>query len=554
MIQLQRKDLPILITCLVVSAVLGLVFGTLLNGSLSATLAALAGVLVAFLASHLVLIAPLRRELAAACDQFDPDKAHKDTANPPSKLEMRQPELQQMVEQIQRYRTLTHDVATQGGAIAIAAAEVSFAADILSKKFHEEAQDTRQIADNSSHIATTLEQIFHRTQHAVASSNKAKQVNSAGFNSVRAIVPQMEQTREQVVLNAEMIRELEKKSTEISQVTNVISDIAEQTNLLALNAAIEAARAGEQGRGFAVVADEVRNLAHKTTGATEKIGLMINEINDAVKGSVTHIEGLKSVIDESVSLTTEIGEQLQSMATYSQQVGDEIDAIDTSLKGNKDNLNQIVSTIQISRERLTKTEQDINNISTQALSLSDVAESIYSCLAQVGTNSVHDQMRALATDLAHKVGKRFEAALANGEISKEALFDRSYKPIANTNPQKYRTDFDQFTDTVLPEIQEPALQASDALLYAGAVDVNGYFPTHNKKFSQPLTGNYDTDLLNNRTKRIFSDRTGSRCGSNTQPFLLQTYIRDTGEIMHDMSTPIYVNGQHWGGFRMGYRS
>ena len=92
------------------------------------------------------------------------------------------------------------------------------------------------------------------------------------------------------------------------------------------------------------------------------------------------------------------------------------------------------------------------------------------------------------------------------------------------------------------------------LAYAGAVDSNGYFPTHNRKFSQPLTGNYERDLVNNRTKRIFSDRTGKRCGSNTKPFLLQTYQRDTGEVMHDLSAPIYVKGRHWGGFRVGYRS
>jgi methyl-accepting chemotaxis protein len=92
------------------------------------------------------------------------------------------------------------------------------------------------------------------------------------------------------------------------------------------------------------------------------------------------------------------------------------------------------------------------------------------------------------------------------------------------------------------------------LAYAGAVDDHGYFPTHNKKFSQPLTGDYDIDIVNNRTKRIFNDRTGARCGSNKEAFLLQTYKRDTGEVMHDLSAPIFVDGQHWGGFRVGYRS
>lgn len=85
------------------------------------------------------------------------------------------------------------------------------------------------------------------------------------------------------------------------------------------------------------------------------------------------------------------------------------------------------------------------------------------------------------------------------------------------------------------------------------MDRKGYFPTHNKKYSQPLTGKYEVDLVHNRGKRIFADRTGQRAGSNTQPLLLQTYKRDTGEILHDLSVPIMVRGRHWGGFRIGFR-
>jgi methyl-accepting chemotaxis protein len=148
----------------------------------------------------------------------------------------------------------------------------------------------------------------------------------------------------------------------------------------------------------------------------------------------------------------------------------------------------------------------------------------------------------------------FSEAIASGRISHESLFERQYKPIPNTNPQKFKTKFDAFTDRVLPDLQESLLQAMPQLAYAGAVDDHGYFPTHNKKFCQPLTGDYAIDIVNNRTKRLFDDRTGKRCGSNTKPFLLQTYKRDTGEVMHDLSVPIYVDGKHWGGFRVGYRS
>jgi len=79
-------------------------------------------------------------------------------------------------------------------------------------------------------------------------------------------------------------------------------------------------------------------------------------------------------------------------------------------------------------------------------------------------------------------------------------------------------------------------------------------PTHNRRFSQPLTGNEKVDFVNNRTKRVFDDPVGKRCGTHRQPFLLQTYRRDTGEVLHDISAPIYVKGRHWGGFRIGYQT
>ena len=152
------------------------------------------------------------------------------------------------------------------------------------------------------------------------------------------------------------------------------------------------------------------------------------------------------------------------------------------------------------------------------------------------------------------IGRVLEQAVASGRIRPEDLFDRNYVPIPNTRPQKYTTKFDALTDELFPPIQEPILDANKEVVYAGAVDVNGYFPTHNKRYAQPLTGDEKKDLVGNRTKRIFDDPVGKRCVSHEQPFLLQTYRRDTGEIMHDLSVPIYVQGRRWGAFRLGYRT
>lgn len=84
------------------------------------------------------------------------------------------------------------------------------------------------------------------------------------------------------------------------------------------------------------------------------------------------------------------------------------------------------------------------------------------------------------------------------------------------------------------------------------VDRNGYLPSHNKRYSKPLTGEHSVDLVGNRTKRIFNDRTGIRAARNKKPYLLQSYQRDTGEFLKDLSAPIIINGRHWGGLRIGY--
>ncbi|WP_242469747.1 methyl-accepting chemotaxis protein [Rhabdochromatium marinum] len=344
------------------------------------------------------------------------------------------------------------------------------------------------------------------------------------------------------------------KSDHINKITTVISNIASQTNLLALNAAIEAARAGEQGRGFAVVADEVRKLAHKTSEATNEIGAMLNEVECSVQLANTTMGNLSEAIDLGAQQTRAVGEKLESIsrcATFMQQ---QILEIQTGANNNNNEINQISQAIVEIQGNLNSMEDEIALVSQQATRLSSTAEGIYVLILDFDPKSIHAEMKSCAIETAATIGRLFEDSIRNGKITLADLFDKNYQPIPNTNPQKYNTRYDGFTDQVLPALQEPLLSKYPEISYAGAVDTQGYFPTHNKKFSQPLTGNHETDLANNRTKRIFRDPTGSRCGAHQDPFLLQTYKRDTGEVMHDISAPIMVNGKHWGGFRIGYQS
>jgi len=163
------------------------------------------------------------------------------------------------------------------------------------------------------------------------------------------------------------------------------------------------------------------------------------------------------------------------------------------------------------------------------------------------------EMVALANDFAFRCAEALERWMAKQETSQEKLFSFLYYPIPKTDPPKFATDWDRLSDRDILPIEEAVLSKSSAISFAVLVDRNGYLPTHNQRYSQPLTGNPAIDLVNNRTKRIFNDRTGFAAATSEAPYLVQRYQRDTGESMVDLSVPVFVRGQHWGAVRIGYR-
>lgn len=438
--------------------------------------------------------------------------------------------------------------------IMIGAAETSFFVDSIKNKIAQDVQAANGIVAGSEQNASTTEQIAANAERASRVAAEVRTESVAGRAEVNLGLEQIGKARDDAQAASEMMRVLQEKSRRIHGITEVISEIAARTNLLALNAAIEAARAGEHGRGFAVVAGEVRQLAQRTKEATDDIGAMVRAINVEAERAAGGMQALSGKVMEASQNVERVHGFLGNIERAAGISEEEIQQIARASREHVETTHRIAAAILQIRDGMLETDTELPRVAASAMALSERAEVVYDVIAESGADTQHDPIRMVATEAAHQIGRIFDEAITAGRITREALFDRHYQPLPNTSPPKHTTKFDTFTDRVLPALQEAILDAMPQLAYAGAVDDNGYFPTHNRKFSQPLTGNYDVDLVNNRTKRIFSDRTGKRCGSNTKSFLLQTYKRDTGEVMHDLSVPIYVGGKHWGGFRIGYRS
>ncbi len=163
------------------------------------------------------------------------------------------------------------------------------------------------------------------------------------------------------------------------------------------------------------------------------------------------------------------------------------------------------------------------------------------------------EMLVLAIDFSKRCSEALDRWIAGKETSEEKLFGALYYPVVKTDPPKFTTEWDRLSDRDVLPIEEAVLAKSPVIIYAVLVDKYGYLPTHNQRYSQPLTGNLASDLVNNRTKRIFNDRTGFAAARNKAPFFIQRYQRDTGETMADLSVPVLLHGGHWGAVRIGYR-
>ena len=410
-------------------------------------------------------------------------------------------------------------------------------------------------------LASGVDEISRNTDETTRIAEAAKDQSARGVAVVREASAEITRLAQTVEQSAAVVSALGKRSEAISAIVNTIHEIADQTNLLALNAAIEAARAGEQGRGFAVVADEVRKLAERTTVATAQIGGLITSIQNEIQSAITAINDGHHQAQNSADLAGQAASTLEEIHRGAEQTLDKVRAIGSTVASQSSQVSHIVAQ---AREIMDLAERNAAG-ARSTLDEAGHLETLATNLAEIGTvfklgssgetaARLHAAMPATVQQLARQVSAALEAAVNAKQLSIEDLFDRNYVPIPNTRPQKYTTRYDSILDRMLPAIQEPYLDQMRELAYAIATDVNGYVPTHNQRFCQALTGDEAKDMLGNRTKRLFGDPVGKRCGAHQQPYLTQTYRRDTGEIMHDISAPVMVQGRHWGGVRIGYKT
>lgn len=449
--------------------------------------------------------------------------------------------------------TLAVNIADTSGTVG----DVAAAMAKQSNAFAEVYSSAEEIAVSSTQLSDVLGQatsIADGVQQGLKSTTASvEEIFTAASSDITA----MAQSANTVNNEFAGVKE---KIAEVYGYSESIQKIASETQMLAINAGIIATRAGDAGKGFSIIAGSVRELAVQTSEVSKNITSRLNALEATVAEMLKHGEINSKLAAEAVVRSEKIDSEFGRFREF----GDQVDTLTASIgqivgpvNRNSELCGQIIDTMGTLNTEVKSNSAALSDTSIKFDTLVSFTEEMILLIEQSGVETEDSQIIRHCVDAAERTAALFEQALANGTMSLSALFDENYRAVQGSDPQQVTTQFTEFTDSVMPDIQEPFLELDSRIVFCAAIDRNGYLPTHNHVYSKPQSNDPVWNAANCRNRRMFNDRTGLAAGRNTKPFLMQTYRRDMGggvfALMKDLSAPIFVRGKHWGGFRVGVK-
>ncbi|WP_038050767.1 methyl-accepting chemotaxis protein [Thioalkalivibrio sp. ALJ1] len=276
---------------------------------------------------------------------------------------------------VEKIRVLIQQVAAGSDQVAAAATELSATSEETNEQVRRQKAETDQVATAMNEMTATVQEVARNASDAAAAARSTDQDATAGQQVVQKTVSTINGLSTQVESAADVVSRLSQDAEQINKVLEVIGDIADQTNLLALNAAIEAARAGEQGRGFAVVADEVRTLASRTQDSTHEIQQMIERVQNGTREAVQAMEDGRVKAHASVEQVNLAGESLiaitqsvtriSDMNTQIASAAEEQSTVAEEINRNVANITEVLDQTAAGSEQIRNASEELSKLASQ---------------------------------------------------------------------------------------------------------------------------------------------------------------------------------------------
>ncbi|WP_090200943.1 methyl-accepting chemotaxis protein [Erythrobacter sp. HL-111] len=335
-----------------------------------------------------------------------------------------------------------------------------------------------------------------------------------------------------------------------------IEDIAETTNILALNATIEAMRAGDAGRTFAVVASEVKSLASDTRRATDEIAVTLDALNEEAGVVIGRIEAGSKASDDARASVTRIETTIESVGELVEEVDRQNDVIARATG----TISGHVSAVQkglIHFDEVTRENEDkLFEAQQEATGLERIANEMFDTIVHAGLSPNDKVMAEHAMGVARQIIEATEAGIANGTITRGAVFDRDYRLIAGSAPERFTTRLTDFAAASWKPILNRSTDAVAESIATVCVDVNGFMPTHNDRYSQAPTGDIAHDTQYCRNGRILPEEAKDDGRDTTAPFRAYVFrYAPDGEryvVQRSIYVPLRFGGERWGSLKFAY--
>ena len=447
-------------------------------------------------------------------------------------------------------------VARDCGSLSMECSDVAGYVKGVSDRIGEHMKMLDQLEEVTTRLLGDQARVSDSTDEARLLSEQAKAKLEAGREAIDGTIEGFKSLTDLIVQLGERMAGFAAAMSQVQTVSSTIEAIARKTNMLALNATIEAARAGDAGRSFAVVAAEVKKLAHDTRAATSQIGSTIGELTREA-GAVT--AEIRTGVERSRAAQSGFGTISETVREVSEIVG----MVDRQTEGIAHSTSMIQTSVDRVKAGLTDFAADARDNGKELLTaekrlahLELLSNTMLDTLANSGAEIDDTPFILKAQETCRQIEAAVERAIDNGELAVDDVFDRDYKIVEGTNPVQYDVRFNEAADRLIRPILDRSESSDSRVIGCAIGDVNGYLPTHLSKRSHPQGADPVWNDEHCRNKRILIDETTRMALASEQPATLATYRMELGDKyipVKNVFVPLWIKGRRWGNFELAYR-
>jgi methyl-accepting chemotaxis protein len=447
-------------------------------------------------------------------------------------------------------------VARDCGSLSMECSDVAGYVRDVGTRITEHLSMLDQLEEVTTRLLADQARVSDSTDEARLLSEQARAKLEAGREAIEGTIGGFKGLTDLVVQLGERMAGFASAMNQVQTVSSTIETIARKTNMLALNATIEAARAGDAGRSFAVVAAEVKKLAHDTRSATSQIASTIGELTREASAVTTEI---KTGVERSRAAQSGFGQISETV----REVSEIVTMVDRQTEGIAHSTSMIQTSVDRVKAGLTDFAGDARNNGSQLLQaqkrlehLELLSNTMLDTLANSGAEIDDTPFILKAQEAMRAIQLAVERGVESGEISMDDVFDRDYRLIEGSNPEQFDTHFCDFADKYVRPILDRVKGSDDRLIGSAITDVNGYLPTHLTERSHVPGPDPVWNDAHCRNKRIFMDETTGAAIVSEKPAMLATYRMELGDKfipVKNVFVPLWIKGRRWGNYELAYR-